>query len=665
MGLVKSTIFEIVALDQLQSATTTLRENAEYLSEDKRSNGWLKSPLNHYLHFAETALCNSCHTVLPQPPTKLAKPKPHEQVQPSSPEIPASTNHTTKLAKKEPYTAYPKRELFAALAEDRIPDEDFNQLLTLDGTRALLGMTPRHNTPVFALVHQPFFWGDPATRRGKTVFVTAQWFERDKARLDKLLARWRNKENSVTPSGVQIAVNGIESRLAELLEAEFANGFRPRDFIDQMKFRKLFLQWFDEELPNDFDLASALPSLGFEHDGKVFPKLSAKGKWRKIVDRLLADDHGIFSFKVVMEREAGALMQAGIRSAEILRRTLLETCADAYEIGEAFFAPKGRTANLVEAVASATAEESVIAAGTLASRFQFVDESDIRDALKADKDLIWNQGDTYARLSRIAFDDDEAECAVRLCGREVSENGFIPLTQLDLSTSAALNPPSLETGTLRRVFFRRYLADDYDLHGGVIIAKGREADALLPLRAFCRSNATVSLAQAEALAKECGIPLWRTISALHEEMVRVDGDTFVSPRTIAFDVPGTDAAIRGFCPGDVAPLGAIASFSDFPAVPGHAWSLFLLEGYLRRASADFMLHTASAGTKDVCGVVVRRGAGLNDWRDVFARAALEAGVEPDAEAVGDFLVAQRGILRRRVEMLIEIAARMGGMKGAK
>lgn len=106
-----------------------------------------------------------------------------------------------KMTGPEPYTAYPKRELFTALAEDRIPDEDFDKLLTLEGTRAILGMTPRHDTPVFSLMPQRFFWRDPATRRGKTVFVTAQWFERDKARLDKLLSRWRETlhDTSTTP----------------------------------------------------------------------------------------------------------------------------------------------------------------------------------------------------------------------------------------------------------------------------------------------------------------------------------------------------------------------------------------------------------------------------------------------------------------------------------
>ncbi len=107
--------------------------------------------------------------------------------------LPGLSSVQKQNSKQEPYTAYPKRELFAALAEDRIPDEDFDMLLTLEGTKAILGMTPRHDTPVFSLSPRQFFWRDAATRRGCPVFVTGQWFERDKARLDRMLSRWRNQ----------------------------------------------------------------------------------------------------------------------------------------------------------------------------------------------------------------------------------------------------------------------------------------------------------------------------------------------------------------------------------------------------------------------------------------------------------------------------------------
>lgn len=116
-----------------------------------------------------------------------------EPIQPTLPGLSPLQQGKAKKARMEPYTAYPKRKLFAALAEDRIPDEDFDRLLTLEGTHAILGMKPRHGTPVFSLTSQRYFWNDPATRRGQNVFVTAQWFERDKARLDRMLARWKDQ----------------------------------------------------------------------------------------------------------------------------------------------------------------------------------------------------------------------------------------------------------------------------------------------------------------------------------------------------------------------------------------------------------------------------------------------------------------------------------------
>ncbi len=327
-----------------------------------------------------------------------------------------------KMTGPEPYTAYPKRELFAALAEDRIPDEDFDKLLTLDGTRALLGMTPRHNTPVFSLAQQQFFWRDPATRRGKPVFVTAQWFERDKARLDKLLARWQTNSKGMS------VTSPIETKLSDLLQTDFPNGFRPSSIIDRNKFRRLYDQKFGAELPQNFDFESILPSLAF--------------------------------------------------------------CRDNDEV---------------------TMEELL------------------------------------------------------------------------------------------------HLEQEFGLGGGN-----------------------------------------RSISTAHEEMVRVSEERFVAPRFVPFDVAAIDAALESLVPpSGVLPLLSVRSFVSFPAISGLGWNVYLLEAFLRRASASFAYLSVSAAPRTACGAIVRRSAGFATFTDALARAVVEAGVSANEKEVGDFLIAQRYIQRRR------------------
>ena len=172
---------------------------------------------------------------------------------------------------------YVKQHIYAALAEDRIPDDDFVKLLTVDGTKELLGTT-LSACPLFA--YSPMIgpdgrghnsWGDPAVRRGKRIFVNSQWYERHWDKAMRLLSRWENKPLQPATTRATVPSHSYESQLAELLEAEFANGIRPSSIIDRNKIRKLYRQYHGMDLPEDFDFNAVLPRVGVVHDGKVFP----------------------------------------------------------------------------------------------------------------------------------------------------------------------------------------------------------------------------------------------------------------------------------------------------------------------------------------------------------------------------------------------------------
>ena len=696
MGLVKSNIFEIVALDQLRFATTTLRENAEYLAEDKRSNGWLRSPLNHYLCFAETVLCNSSHPVLPSPPTNPAKSKSLAQVQPSLPGIPPSGKHAKKKAEKKPYTAHPNRDLFSALAEDkipekigayakrmlfqalaengRIPDEDFITLQSVEGTKELLGISLT-TCPLFSLA--PMVrrdggrgsWADPATHDGKPVYVNSQWYEEHREKLDRLLARWRfvyttapqravrhlpsQKESGMMPE--------IEKNIVELLEAEFPNGMRPGDFIDQRKLRKFYKEYFETELPADFPFAEVLPCLGIVHDGKVFPRPSEKGGgWRKIVDGLAAQGHRIFQFSRVMQRHAKELMRLGVTSSEMLREVMSKSASDAYEIKDGFFIAKSvPPRDLIPADAVLVEEKD------LAKAFPYVDEEEIRNLLRNVPGAIRNGPGSWAVSDRIAFDEDETAAGRDECSTAVANDGFFSLAQLHLENSVAMNDHRLADGTLRRLFFQRFLSEEFDLAGQIVHAKGSAVDAAVPLRLFLRNRTETTLAEIEDLAREYNIFISKALETACEETVRVSRDRFVSPCLVAFDAAAVDEAVAARCVGGATPLCEFSGFADFPAVPGFVWNEFLLESFLRRESRRFRLFSASSAAKDASGAVAEKSAPFADAPSAFAAAAFAGNVDPEPESVGDFLIASRCALRRGRELVAAVVSAMHSQKRSR
>ena len=150
--------------------------------------------------------------------------------------------------------------------------------------------------------------------------------------------------------------------------------------------------------------------------------------------------------------------------------------------------------------------------------------------------------------------------------------------------------------------------------------------------------------------------------------VRADRDRFVRADLIKWDKPGIEAAIDRQCISNVLPLGAV-DFSGFPAVPGYPWTLCLLHHYVEHVSANeksgkFVIHCVSFASVKVAGLIARKGTDEGSYWDMaYVRAVLDAGIEPDADAIGEFLMAERcaaGRCRKRCELVVSEMSEITG-----
>lgn len=451
-----------------------------------------------------------------------------------------------------------------------------------------------------------------------------------------------------------------ENQIAELLEAEFPNGVRPSSIIDRNKIRKFYHEYFDEDLPKDFDFNSVFPRIGVIHDGKVFPRPSSKdGGWRKLIERLVGQGYSIFQFSRLMEFHGQELMQIGIISPEMFREAIMREAQDTYQIEGECFVPKW-AGSITQHFNSIIMSQRgpVIDISVVSKRVPYVDMAFIRSLCRRLSDLVRNGKNSYAIVSRIEFDDAEVSRGKSQCETAIKAEGFFSLSQLCLNDSAAMNDRRLVDSALRRSFFQRFLSEQFDIHGQIVCAKGASIDGQIPLHAFLRERPDVSLEQLETVAKEYNIAPWLALKTAHEEMVRVDRECFVSPALITFDVSSIEKSISDICEGCIMPFGAFGNLADFPAVPGFAWNEFLLEAFLRRASTGFRLVSPSVPARDVSGAVVPC---MNcEWsaEDAFATIALRCGVAADVEEVGDFLVATQCVLRRSTKTVGAVVSRM-------
>lgn len=451
-----------------------------------------------------------------------------------------------------------------------------------------------------------------------------------------------------------------DKNLAELLQAEFANGVRPGSIIDQKKIRKLYRQYFDADLPEDFDFAAILPRVGIAHSGKVFPKPTSKqGGWRSLIDKLVSEGNTLFQFSRLVELHADELMKSGIGSGELLQKIMTRDALDSYDISGGFFAPRGLDAISCRFAAAVMPQEgAIIDILATAKQLPYVDTAYIRNWCKDLDNLVWIWQDVYAIAERIEFDDAEVARGRSCCKTAIAAEGFFSLSQLCLNDSAAMNDRRMTDSALRRVFFQRFLSDNFDAHGQIVCAKGANIDGQIPLHAFLQEHSDVTLDQLEAVAKEYNIVPCLALKTAHEEMTRVGRDRFVAPGMVPFDIVAIDSAIANVCEDVPMPFGSFTNLSNFPAVPGWTWNAYLLESFLRRSSAEFRFLSPTSFTKDPTGAVVPRKLDDCSTEDIFAAIARRCGVAAETEEVGNFLVATQCILRRTPKAVGAVVARM-------
>lgn len=379
--------------------------------------------------------------------------------------------------------AYAKREIYAVLAEGRVPDDDFARLQTLEGTKEILGgalsgcplFSCKEKLPTFG--HKKF-WHAPVHRNGISVYVNSQWFEYHRPRLEKLLSRWRKADATAAPLAMSAVTDAQRANLGELLEAEFTNGFRLNDGIDGNKMRNFYYQKFREGLPEDLDLASVLPQIGIplvDVNGKVkvYPWPSNKdGGWRKIVDDLVARGNDVFQFSCLMNRHGNEFMQIGVDPPELLHEVVLREAADAYEIKGGFLLRKG-IGDVADYVSKCLVSDDsvIIELKSVAKRLPYVEESYVKGLLKKDRRRFISNAKAkgakakgeYVVLEKIEFDNAEVEGGRKLCESCVKKDGHFSLEELVLDDSADMNDSRLSELALRKAFYHRFLEDRFSV----------------------------------------------------------------------------------------------------------------------------------------------------------------------------------------------------------
>jgi len=93
-------------------------------------------------------------------------------------------------------------------------------------------------------------------------------------------------------------------KLGKVFE-KFSSGVRASSIIDQNRLRRGYAELYGEELCQHFDFEIELKKIGFEHEGKIFPRSeAAKEECLGLIRGLIAEGNRIFNFSRVMELQS-------------------------------------------------------------------------------------------------------------------------------------------------------------------------------------------------------------------------------------------------------------------------------------------------------------------------------------------------------------------------
>ena len=303
-----------------------------------------------------------------------------------------------------------------------------------------------------------------------------------------------------------------------------------------------------------------------------------------------------------------------------------------------------RNANETEEIVRAFGDNIVLTYQQLKSRCPYLTMDIIKKVLSRSDKFVWSSPETYAQADLIDLDQSEVLDIVNRILPMIQTEGYFSLAQLPIEESCGMNP-QVSPSAIRDVIYNRYMANQYTRKGLIVKQPGIRLTTYQLMGAWLKGLEQATLTEIENYEHELIGRSALGILVAYNTMVRIDHDHFVSDASIQFDVDAVDRAIALFAGNHIIPITAITSFTSFPDVSGYTWNLYLVESFLRRFSKRFTIDGGPAQVSYVGGICSVEQC-FENYEDRLAHAIIQDGVALTEDAVGNYLLQNKFILRR-------------------
>ncbi|OGQ95913.1 MAG: hypothetical protein A2521_02965 [Deltaproteobacteria bacterium RIFOXYD12_FULL_57_12] len=430
----------------------------------------------------------------------------------------------------------------------------------------------------------------------------------------------------------------VIEKLADVLLAHFANGYRLNSPIELARFRSFAAEDFGEEivLPHE-ELKRYISACGTTYDGKVYAvSAETKERIKELVDEYFSDGAQAIFFAEFYAKNENWLFEASVVSEDMLI-DILRRLFPNLSFTQTYFGYTDASvfSALESEILRVWGDDILLTYEHLAERLRYIPLERIKYALGQNGDFIWSSVETFSHVSRIEITDEERQVVREAAVRECNARGYASITDLPFGEIEERNY-ELSITAVHNAVYRICLSDKFDKKGKIVARKGDVPDALTIMKKYCRTIDKCSLDDLLTHEKELTgkVRRWIPMEAGNTVLVRIDKDAYVADRYVHFNADVIDEAIGLFVKGDYLPLKSFTTFWAFPGC-GQTWNLFLLESYCRRFSRKFRFDTPSVNSRNA-GVVIRKSCGMV-YTEIMTDAVANADVPLKDTAVGKFL----------------------------
>ena len=422
----------------------------------------------------------------------------------------------------------------------------------------------------------------------------------------------------------------IDIRYADLLKSRFENGFRPNSAIDKNRFRVFYQEEYGESLEvDDSQIVLKLEKLGTSRDGRIFAKADAEQN--DLLSEILNTIEAAFNagasciyVEALFARYQDQLAkQLQIFNGDALRDLVLSN-SKGYFTRFAYIGCYQISPDTEKDVTDyMKRSHAPVNYNTLERDLWFIPIDKIKHILVTNKAMVNVAQETYYYAPNLPVNVSELMQIADLINNALLQKRFVSGPELyeliqNHCPSVAINTADFTSWGLRNAL-GYLLRDRFNFNGNIICAVGETMTTAQVFSEFCRCRETITTDELKDFANEMEtVVYWDSV---YEEAVRVSATEFVNKRNFRFDVNAIDDALDGLI-GRYASIPSVKLFLHFPPVQVQ-WNGFVLESFVQGFSKHFKLLHASYGAADCCGAIVRRNAGINEYRDLVVAILAE------------------------------------------